>query len=66
MVKPLACFKLIDELVFNVVVNTDHADRLRVRWMDSPQEMLGRAGWNLLIDRITSRTQGASEFANSD
>ena len=53
MVKPLTYYKLTDELVFNVVVNTAHADKLRARWMESPKEMLGRAGWNLLIDKIT-------------
>ena len=26
----------------------------RARWMASPKEMLGRAGWNLLCDRITN------------
>ncbi len=44
MVKPLTYYRLIDELVDNVVVKTSHADDLRTRWMDSPKEMIGRAG----------------------
>jgi len=53
LVKPLTYHKLLDELVFNVVVGTAHAENLRARWMDSPKEMIGRAGWSLLTDRIT-------------
>lgn len=62
MVKPVTCFKLIDELVFNVVVNSAHSEKLRSRWMDSPKEMQGRAGWNLLIDRITKPDTGGLDF----
>ena len=62
MAKPLSYFKLIDELVFNVVVNTAHAEKLRTRWMDSPKEMLGRAGWNLLNDRITKGETDGLDF----
>ena len=41
------------------VAYTAHADDLRARWMDSPMEMPGRSGWNLLIDRITRhKTRG--------
>ena len=53
LVKPLTYYKLVDELVSNVLVNTARTDALRVRWMDSPKEMLGRAGWSLLVHRIT-------------
>jgi len=42
----------IDELVFNVVINTPYADTLRQRWMDSTVEMTGRAGWNLMIASV--------------
>ena len=62
MVKPLTYYKLIDELVFNVLVNTAHAGSLRARWMDSPQEMPGRAGWDLLIDRITKHDTDGFDF----
>jgi len=53
MAKPLGYFRLMDELVFNVIARSPHADALRARWTESPAEMIGRGGWNLLIDRIT-------------
>ncbi len=49
MLKPLTYYKLIDELVYNVIVNTHFADEFRLSWLDSAQEMIGRAGWNLQI-----------------
>lgn len=52
LLKPLTYSKLVDELVFKVVANSVHADSLRARWMNSPAEMTGRAGWNLLVERI--------------
>ena len=55
LAKPLTYYKLMDELVFNVVVKSAHVDALRVRRIDSPEEMLGRAGWNLLTDKIMKR-----------
>ncbi len=62
MVKPLTYYRLIDELVDNVLVKTAFADELRVRWMDSPREMIGRAGWNLLVARILSGGTGGLDF----
>lgn len=53
MLKPLEYYRLVDEFVYNAVSKTPCADALRIRWMDSPEEMTGRAGWNLLIARIT-------------
>lgn len=52
MVKPLTYFRLVDELVHNVLVKAPFADQLRAKWMDSPQEMIGRAGWRILGSRI--------------
>ena len=46
--------RLADELVFNVVAHTPFADALRARWVLSPDELLGRCGWNLLVARVTS------------
>lgn len=62
MVKPLTYHKLIDELVYNVVAKTSCADELRTRWMDSPKELVGRAGWNLLIARILNRDTDGLDF----
>jgi hypothetical protein len=53
MVRPLTYTRLLDELVHNVVAPSPHAATLRRRWMASPQEYLGRAGWQLAIAAIT-------------
>ena len=55
MFRPLTYYKLIDELVYNALAKTTCAEDLRTRWMDSPRELVGRAGWNLLIARILNR-----------
>ena len=52
MLKPLTYFRLMDELVHNVLVKTSFADKLSDKWMDSPKEMIGRAGWKILCSRI--------------
>jgi len=62
MVKPLTYYKLIDELVYNAVAKTSCADDLRTHWMDSPKEMIGRAGWNLLIAKILNRDTDGLDF----
>ena len=63
-VKSLTYFKLIDELVDNVLVQTPFADALRVRWMESPMEMVGRAGWGLLNARIVAELVSAGSTGN--
>lgn len=54
MLQSLTYFRLVDELVFNVVARSPHADALRERWTRAPGELSGRAGWNLLIHRVLS------------
>lgn len=52
MLTPLTYPTLIDDLIGNVIARTPHAEALRERWMPSPEEGVGRAGWGLLVERI--------------
>jgi hypothetical protein len=54
--------KVIDELVYNVLAKTSLAAELCARWMHSPDELVGRAGWNLLIARILRRGTARLDF----
>lgn len=62
MVKPLAYFRLVDELVHNVLVKTSFADQLGAKWMESPKEMMGRAGWKMLCSRIVHGDTDGLDF----
>lgn len=62
MAKSLTYYRLIDEFVHNVVVKTPYAGDLASRWLDSPKEMIGRAGWNLLIARVIKRDTDGLDF----
>ena len=53
MVRPLTYTRLLDEFVHNVIARSPHAAALRERWMNSPDEYLGRAGWQLTIAAVT-------------
>ena len=53
MVRPLTYTRVLDELVDNVVARSPHAAALRERWMEAPEEYLGRAGWRLTIAAVT-------------
>ena len=53
MIRPLTYTRLLDELAHNVVARSPHAETLRRRWIDSPEEYLGRAGWQLTIAAVT-------------
>lgn len=52
MIKPITYYKLIDEFVYNVVVKTNFADALGQRWIDSSDEFVGRAGWDIIIAMV--------------
>ena len=54
MLTPLTYITLIDELV-EVIAQTPHAETLRLRWMPSPEECVGRAGWGLLAERFVAK-----------
>ncbi len=62
MVKSLTYYKLVDELVGNVIAKTPHVNDFADRWLDSPREMIGRAGWNLLIARILKGDADGLDF----
>ena len=53
MMRPLTYTRVLDELVHNVVARSAHAEALRKRWMDSPEEYVGRAGWQVTISAVT-------------
>jgi 3-methyladenine DNA glycosylase AlkD len=55
MLTPLTYTLLVDELVENVIALTPHAEVLRLRWMPSSEECVGRAGWGLLVERILAK-----------
>lgn len=52
MLKPITFVRLVDELVSNAVTPSNAPDSLRERWMDSPQEWVGRAGWVWTAQKI--------------
>lgn len=62
MLLPLTYFRLVDEFSFNTAAKSGHADVLRARWMASPDELTGRAGWNLVIAPILTKTADAMDF----
>lgn len=62
LVQPLTYFRLIDELTENVISKTSFADVLRERWLESPEEFVGRAGWMLLIAKILDRDTDGLDF----
>jgi len=53
MLRPLTYSRLVDELADNVVARSTHAATLRERWMDAPEEYVGRAGWQVTIAAVT-------------
>jgi 3-methyladenine DNA glycosylase AlkD len=55
MVKSITYYRLIDELTYNAIAKMPFADSLREKWVHAPEEMVGRAGWNLLIARILNK-----------
>ena len=62
MLHPLTYYRLVDEFVYNAVAKAAFAESLRLRWMDSAEEMIGRAGWNLLVARLTSGDHSGLDY----
>lgn len=52
MLRGLSFYRLVDELTSKVVADSPHADALRQRWVDAPEDLVGRAGWNLMVARV--------------
>ena len=55
MLTSLTYVNLADKLVDNVIARSPHAESLRLRWMPSSEELIGRSGWGLLVERIAAR-----------
>ena len=53
MMRPLTYTRVLDEMAHNVVAGSPHAVTLRERWMDSAEEYVGRAGWQVTIAAVT-------------
>jgi len=52
---------LVDEFVWRVLVKAPVSEVLRVRWMNSKDELTRRAGWKLLAGHIASGKANADE-----
>lgn len=57
MVREIRSPKLLDWFIVNVVRNSVHAEELRRRWKDE-SDLVGRAGWNLTIERVIKQAVG--------
>jgi len=55
MLTSLTYVNLADKLVDNVIARSPHAEALRLRWMPSSDELIGRSGWGLLVERISAK-----------
>lgn len=55
MLTSLTYVNLADKLVDYVIARSPHAEALRLRWMPSRDELIGRAGWGLLVERISAK-----------
>ncbi len=52
MVGSLRYTDLLDELMFDAVAEAPYAAELREAWIGSADDVLGRAGWTLVVDGI--------------
>jgi len=62
MVRSLTYHSLVDELVYNALWKAPSEEALRSRWVDSPEELIGRAGWALVIARIMKKDAEGLHF----
>jgi len=58
MLRSLTSYRLVDEFTYRAVTKTAYAETLRLAWMNSPDELTGRAGWNLLSARLPGDASG--------
>lgn len=61
MVAPLTDFHLVDELTYKVAADAPWADDLSKKWVGSKKELIGRAGWNLLVSKILQKRVSSAE-----
>lgn len=52
MINVITYYKLIDEFVYNVIMETIFTEKLAEEWMNSQEQFVGRAGWNIIIASI--------------
>lgn len=57
MVREIGSPKLLDWFIVNVIKPGRHAEELRLRWKDE-DELVGRAGWSLITDRVVKNAEG--------
>ena len=62
MIKPITYSKLIDEFVYNVIIETTFAAKLAEEWMNTSEEFVGRAGWNIMIANILDGKTVSADF----
>jgi 3-methyladenine DNA glycosylase AlkD len=48
-------YGLIDEFVYNVVAKTIYANDLAQEWINSKEDLIGRAGWDIMIYKIVNQ-----------
>jgi 3-methyladenine DNA glycosylase AlkD len=53
MQKSINYFKVGDWLMVNVIKNHPAKEELRLRWLDTPGEFVGRAAWSLTHEKIS-------------
>ncbi|WP_300382803.1 DNA alkylation repair protein [Clostridium sp.] len=54
MVSELTCFDIIDKFIGEVLCNSKYIDVLAKEWATSIKDNLGRAGWKLIVHKISS------------
>jgi 3-methyladenine DNA glycosylase AlkD len=64
MLASITDLQILDELTYKVVAEAPCADELRRKWMAAEQELIGRAGWNLLAARLLRKRLAAEECAD--
>ncbi|MHB8131293.1 MAG: DNA alkylation repair protein [Mobilitalea sp.] len=52
MILVIHFYGLLDEFVFNVVAKSMYANELALEWMYSDEELIGRAGWDIIIAKV--------------
>jgi 3-methyladenine DNA glycosylase AlkD len=57
MIHDIRAPKLLDFFIVNVVKKGRHAEQLRVHWKDD-DNLVGRAGWSLTVDRVVKNAAG--------
>ncbi|NSW52565.1 MAG: DNA alkylation repair protein [Anaerolineae bacterium] len=54
--------RLVDEFSFQLAAKSPHAPALRARWMDVPDALTGRAGWNLVCAAAMAQSLTPAEL----